>query len=493
LLAKRKRAISSLGHSDSKIVLTSQEFVGCLTAVLRSRKRKTTVSAVKRELTPTTPAGPGSFQYIRKVKIRNFRTIESLTVEIPQTLTGSASTGQGWKVVLGENSSGKSTVLKAIALALVGQVRAEELHLNSLDMLRRWKGPNGVVGRSRKGHVRVEFLNGSDHWVEFDRKGIRFKSGAKGMNGPIRAFGSMRLLPELDPGTATLTNKSTDVQNLFNPRQSLIDAEKWLLALQKPAFDAFAKALKSLLGLEEENDIECRDQRVYLHLNNAPIRLEELSDGYQCMVALAVDFMSSIPNVHEMEYAEGIVLLDELGTHLHPRWRMDFVRRFRQCFRRVQVIGTTHEPLCLLGLGQDEVMLLRRGPGGRVECLDKELPNPAGMRADQILTSPLFGLHSTIDPKLEESFQQYYALLSIPEDSLKPEQRQERERLKQELRPYRALGFTRRDQVMYDFIDQYLAKELTTVGALRRQRLKERTMKELRRIWLEVDVQGFAS
>ena len=301
----------------------------------------------------------------------------------------------------------------------------------------------------------------------------------------------MRLLPE-SAGNAPLEAKGTDVENLFNPRRSLLDAEKWLLSRDKPVFEALCKALKALLGIQKEKDIAIRDQRVWFYINDTPIRLEELSDGYQCMVALAVDFMSSIANVQEMEFAEGMVLLDELGTHLHPRWRMDFVRRFRECFRRVQVIGTTHEPLCLLGLGQNEVMLLRRGPDGKVEALDEELPNPAGMRADQILTSELFGLHSTIDPKLEERFQQYYALLAMPEE-LNTKQKQERDRLAKELRSYRALGFTRRDQVMYDFIDEYLAKEGVTVGAARRQRLKAKTMEQLRKLWEEVDIQAVVS
>lgn len=501
LLAKRLQAIKTLGRSDFKLILTNREFAGCLSAVIRLRKHAQSGFGI-RPTAGRADTSPGSrqpttnrksFQYIRRVTIRNFRTIENLTIDVPQTLAGSASTGQGWKVVLGENSSGKSTVLKAIALVLIGQTGVNELNLNPLDVLRRWKKPNGSVGRASKGHVKLELLNGEVNWIEFDRKAIRFGNGGGGMLGPIRAFGSMRLLPESEATEGPLISKNTDVQNLFNPRQSLINAERYLISLDQPGFDAFAKALKALLGLKPENDIERREQRIYFHLNNAPIRLDELSDGYQSMVALAVDFMSSIPNVYEMEYAEGIVLLDELGMHLHPRWRMDFVRRFRDCFRRVQVIGTTHEPLCLLGLGQDEVMLLRRGRDGRVECLDKELPNPAGMRADQILTSPLFGLNSTIDPKVEERFQQYYQLLAIPEDSLSKQHRLDRDRLRKELRPYRALGFTRRDQVMYDFIDKYLAKELITAGAVKRNRLKKETMVELREIWEEIDLQGIAN
>jgi hypothetical protein len=538
LLSKRAQAIKAFDRlRDLKVIPPETEFAGYLNTLRKSEKNKKTVSVLeksvpkrgkgkdaetserrtrlwakekktmmlavaearkKEAVVPTSHAlppspGGGSFQYIRKVMIRNFRTIETLAIEIPQALDGSTTMGQSWKIVLGENSSGKSTVLKAIAIALVGQTRLNQLALDPRDCLRRWKEADGTVGRARKGHIKVEFLNGETHWVEFDSKKFRFRTGMNGMRGPVRAFGSMRLLPESGTGSEPLAAKASDVTNLFNPRQSLLDAERWLRSQQKSEFNAFAKALKALLGLERENDIEIADRRVWFYINGTPVRLDELSDGYQSMVALAVDFMSSIPNIQEMEFAEGIVLLDELGTHLHPRWRMDFVRRFRECFRRVQVIGTTHEPLCLLGLGQDEVMLLRRGPDGKVEGLDKELPNPAGMRADQILTSELFGLHSTIDPKLEQRFQQYYALLALPDASLDEKQRQERELLAKELRPYRALGFTRRDQVMYDFIDDYLAKELYTVGAAQRLRLKKKTMDQLRKLWAEVDIKAIVS
>jgi hypothetical protein len=178
LLDKRKQAIGSLGRSDFKIILTNREFAGCLSAVLRSRRGTKGAAPRKLPIATSSTTGPDSFQYIRRVTIRNFRAIQSVTIEIPQGLTGSSTTGQGWKVVLGENSSGKSTVLKAIALAIIGQVRANELHLNPSDMLRRWKNPDGTVGRARKGHIKLEFLGGLNLGVEFDRSGIRFKNGA---------------------------------------------------------------------------------------------------------------------------------------------------------------------------------------------------------------------------------------------------------------------------------------------------------------------------
>jgi hypothetical protein len=311
LLTKRNQAIRTLGAEDFKLVLTDREFAGCLLAVLRARQGKKKRSRRepkpprKREIVKQTASvGPQPFQYIRKIEIRNFRAIEKLKIEIPQTRSDSTGTRQGWKIVLGENATGKSTVLKAIALALIGQKDADELHLNPTDILRRWKMPDGSVGRARSGHVKLEFLSGLQQSVHFDRKGIRFRAGASGLQGPIRAFGSMRLLPDANPTDASQAGKSTDVQNLFNPRRSLVDAEKYLLGLTEGPFNAFAKALKTLLGLESEQDIERRDKRVYFHLDNAPIRLDELSDGYQCMVALAVDFMSSIPNVAEMQFTE---------------------------------------------------------------------------------------------------------------------------------------------------------------------------------------------
>ncbi len=53
--------------------------------------------------------------YIRKVHIENIRSIEKLDWEVPEGKEA------GWHVLIGDNGAGKSTVLRAIALAIIGK------------------------------------------------------------------------------------------------------------------------------------------------------------------------------------------------------------------------------------------------------------------------------------------------------------------------------------------------------------------------------------
>jgi hypothetical protein len=67
---------------------------------------------------------------------------------------------------------------------------------------------------------------------------------------------------------------------------------------------------------------------------------------------------------------------------------------------KVQFIATTHDPLCLRGMDDGEVVVLQRSGGGEVRQL-RDLPSIRGMTAEQLLTSDYFGLASTADPGLE--------------------------------------------------------------------------------------------
>jgi hypothetical protein len=174
------------------------------------------------------------------------------------------------------------------------------------------------------------------------------------------------------------------------------------------------------------------------------------------MLALACDIMAGAGGrVEDMINAPGVILIDEIGTNLHPRWRMEIVGRLRKTFPAMQFIASTHEPLCLRGLGQGEaaVMHVHRGIG----TLQDNLPSPAGLRVDQLLTSEFFGLNTTIDPETEKQFGLYYDLLER-EGSLTPEEKLELERLQNDLAGKSVLGSSRRDRLILDIIDQFLVE-----------------------------------
>lgn len=248
--------------------------------------------------------------------------------------------------------------------------------------------------------------------------------------------------------------------------------------------------MKDLLNIKDKARLRRTKKQIkIIDDGGVKVTLDELSDGYQSIVALATDILAGIPeNLTDMSYAAGIILLDELGAYLHPRWKMVIVNSLRTAFPNMQFLAMTHEPLCLRGLEENEVAVLRR-ENGKICLLDGEdLPSPAGMRADQLLTSHFFGLYTTIDPEIDEKFQNYYRLLERDDNELTEEQLQERDKLKEELASYGILGSTRRDQMIYEVIDKYLAKEQTMAYPEKLKQLREETKQEAAEIWNSIDI-----
>lgn len=425
--------------------------------------------------------------YLNWVKIENFRAIRTLELEFTDPGDGSA----GWKVLLGENGTGKSSVLQAVALTLIGR---EELEPEKLE--RRGMNPTKVLHRqAEKGRVEVVLTTGTTLELEFDREGFHGDSQTDELQILTRGYGATRLLPRTASQAGAESDRSgasrCHVENLFNPFFPLRDAAQWFSSLaSQDQFDRAALAVKDLLRLQPgdhlRKDPESGRVVIVTGEDGLALELDQLSDGYQSALALTADILAGAPEgLHDLQNMPGIVLLDEIGAHLHPRWRMEIVASLRRVFPRVQFLATTHEPLCLRGLKKGEIDIMDRDDTGRIIRVDAELPSPEGMRVDQLLTSHFFGLHSTIDPEIDKKFQEYYALLADPssDDAI----RKRRERLKGELASHCILGATRRDQLVYEVIDEVLAAEPSLSLEQRRKR-RDETKEIVKAIWSSIDL-----
>jgi hypothetical protein len=140
---------------------------------------------------------------------------------------------------------------------------------------------------------------------------------------------------------------------------------------------------------------------------------------------------------------------------------MRVVRGLKRAFPRVQFIATTHEPLCLRGLEDGEIAVLRRNSSHRSALID-DLPSVRGLLVDQILSSAHFGLGSTVDPETAEKFDRYYALLA--KTPLNGAERVELAWLRDELDRIRLIGNTPSEQILLHVIDERVARA-NAVGA----------------------------
>ncbi len=345
------------------------------------------------------------FRPIERIEVRNFKGIQQLAID----LRGGDGARVPWLALIGENGIGKSSVLQAVALALAGDDYRRELPVRPEDVLR--------FG-CKSGSVQV-FLAGGQEPIQlrFRRGSSDFEATPSEPQVSFLGYGATRLLPraghEPRPGRSY-----SRIDNLFDPFIPLQDAEQWLLSLDQEKFDQSARAIKDLLSMEEENNIVCHHDvtppRVEAIIFGDSVPIDHLSDGYQSVLALAADIMAvMLDRWKVMEIAEGIVLLDEIEAHIHPRWKQRIVKSLRQAFPRLQFLFTTHEPLCLQNCSEGEVHIMSRDQvlqAIKVEQFDI----PPGLRADQILTGWWFGLSTAIDDDTLELLEEYRRLLAVP-------------------------------------------------------------------------------
>jgi AAA domain, putative AbiEii toxin, Type IV TA system len=133
------------------------------------------------------------------------------------------------------------------------------------------------------------------------------------------------------------------------------------------------------------------------------IRMDQLSQGMISTISwiglvlqrlYEVFYKSPAP-----EFEAGIVLIDEIDSHLHPEWQRLLVPSLRKHFPNLQVIASTHSPLLVGNMNAGELIRIRREEDRLV--IEPIAQSYRGYRADQILTDAAFELESTRDVQWE--------------------------------------------------------------------------------------------
>jgi uncharacterized protein (TIGR02646 family) len=443
-------------HLSKLNARTAETFSGLSIGRSSEHERKRVVQSNAAQLAP---------RFIDRVRLENFRAIRQLTICAPS----SDQSNQDWLMLIGENAAGKSSVLQAIALNLMDDADRRKLRLDPKRFVKR--GTSRAV-------VEIRFRN-EETLRRLTITRTRFTCSDAKAGAPLMAYGATRL-----PPFAGTPARRMPLENLFNPFAPMLDPVAWLVKLargnarQRADFDYAAHALAALLpGKPKQWRFRAVGKDIVVD-PEGPLR--HLSDGYQSVIALACDMMATVHHSFRggMEATEGIVLLDELGAQLHPQWKMRLTKVLRQAFPRLQCIATTHDPLCLRGLRNGEIVTLEKTARGRVFAR-ADLPPIEGMQVDQILQSEYFGLRSALDPDIEAQFDRMYRLKAKPVSILTARQKKELAELEEHLAPYDVLGSTRAERLMLSEINRFLARERALPEKSARDRQWATTQKQI--------------
>jgi hypothetical protein len=331
-------------------------------------------------------------------------------------------------LLLGDNGSGKSTVLRTIALAACGPA-VQESGLRDPGLIRRQEANFSV----KPAQVDASFLlheqdQAPDVTIASDltihRRGdyevIDSKSPGfpPGMWEPLYeskndaffvvGYGASRRVerPELvDLGARTKTRppRSQRVASLFEDSYSLIPLTYWLPRLRKSNKGRYAQVVRllaRLLGPGHYRFTEELDRGDYLfERGGLRIPFLAMSDGYKAFIGWVADLLYHLtegaPAGKRLNESSGIVMVDEIDLHLHPRWQMRVIATIARTLPRMQFVFTSHSPLVAGSLEWMNIITMKTSNKTNRTVTRRLAQNIHGLDADQILLSNFFGLNST--------------------------------------------------------------------------------------------------
>jgi len=340
---------------------------------------------------------------VEQLTLTNFRCFEQTRISFKASMN----------VLIGQNGSGKTTVIDALATGLAGMVRPLHKSLGNLFSESRLRLSDVRVERIDKGGTTTfEPQLPARIDVELRLGGVRLQSGPKAerggedsiMSGPGRAISFLDFSDVLrwavqDGFDVTLPliayygtgriwrggqeratgrddlSRLAGYESCLEPSTHLSGMRAWfrrmeLLALQDGRTPAVLEASKrAIVACLDGFDLVRYDARLDdLAARHTATGLllgfEQLSDGQRNMLGMVADmaYRAATLNPHLGGEAAlktpGVVLIDELDLHLHPAWQRRVVEDLRRAFPLVQFIVTTHSPQVLSEVPNDAVIVL---------------------------------------------------------------------------------------------------------------------------------------
>ena len=133
----------------------------------------------------------------------------------------------------------------------------------------------------------------------------------------------------------------------------------------KTLYHAYTNALASIVPEWQEVRFHWGlDDMVGKQKDGTWLPLSNLSDGYRSIIRLASDIayraikLNPHLGIDAVKKTEGIVLIDEIDMHLHPKWQQKIVSDLKTTFPKIQFIITTHSPFIVQSLKADEILNL---------------------------------------------------------------------------------------------------------------------------------------
>jgi predicted ATP-binding protein involved in virulence len=141
------------------------------------------------------------------------------------------------------------------------------------------------------------------------------------------------------------------------------------------AVSVISEALSTFLGGFRNLRVQQSPLRLLVDKGGQSFDLSQLSDGERSFLALICDLGRRLalanPEISNPLHGAGVVLIDELELHLHPKWQREVRDKLLVTFPNVQFVTTTHSPFIIQSMKPGE--LINLDPEEFAEYSDKSI------------------------------------------------------------------------------------------------------------------------
>lgn len=342
-----------------------------------------------------------------RVVVQNFKSIRDMEIEF----------APGVNLLIGDNGAGKTSILEALTVALGGylegitgvstkgikqnDVRIERSQLADASMDLQYATPVDIQsqvlmdGVSYEWHRKRQDESGASKTRTIGRDIVKYakeSSNDRGKQLPLLSYlstGRVFVFKREDFGASQKKKLNDrrrgyigcldDALDIKAIKHWCIEMELAALNLRKPIreYEMFKNTVSSVM--QKMNELDEAPEVFYsstfgdivYHENGQFLPITYLSAGYQSLLWITMNlaYRAALlnPEIEDLKETTGIVLIDELDMHLHPRWQWKALEALQEAFPKVQFIVATHSAILISSCKNGK--LIKIGDAQEIEYL----------------------------------------------------------------------------------------------------------------------------
>ncbi|RKT43973.1 AAA family ATPase [Thiocapsa rosea] len=382
--------------------------------------------------------------YIEQLKLERFRGAQNLLLDFDERLN----------VFVGVNGAGKSSVLDAVALLLswlVNRIKSssgsgrpiKEMDIKTgepsanlwLKIVVQEKPYIWNLAKVRSGHRKQEPASILILATEAAKRiQNEITDRKEQVNLPLIAYYPVNravvdiplrirtkhhfgLLDTYDESLTSGANFRTffewfrereDLENEARRDQQSLFSDNSAVRFPDPQLEAVRTALSRFMPDFRNLSVRRNPLRMEVDKNGERLTVNQLSDGEKCLMAMIGDLARRMAIANPVRDnsldGEGVVLIDEIDLHLHPKWQRMLIPKLTETFPNCQFLISTHSPHVITHVRPENLFLLAMGEHGLTALRAEE---SYGKTVERVLED-LMGLETTRPDEVKDALRAIY-------------------------------------------------------------------------------------